>query len=144
MILYDRSIKRKIGTKGPIEVMDASQPEDGYMDKLIKLIPAEIIAFYLTLNALTVSSPAMLKWAMVIITVVGGMIYLVVYNNVRWFQLILTTIPILLWIYIIGGPFEDLCCYKQYYGEIGATIYTFFVPLIYKLIDKIKENRISS
>ena len=153
MILFDREIKVK--REGPNKpafpedlglmeydpmdsdlARDSSEPGDGYWSKLVKMIPAEIIAFFMALNAISASFPEPVKtiaiWLSFAIVVVGGVVYLYKYNNVRKAgQLIAMTIPLIIWIYVIGGPFTMFAWYHQGYGEFIGAIYTFFIPMVY-------------
>ena len=140
MILYDRSInvKREKNLSSEEKLfLEESQPEDGYIGKLVKLIPAEVVAFFMALNAISASFTGLVlvivQWLSLTITIIGGILYLYKYNNVRKTgQLILSVIPVFIWIYVIGGPFENFCWYNQAYGEYIGAIYTFFIPFAYK------------
>ena len=149
MILFDREIKIKressiraasseyTGHEDAFIIRDPSEDGDGYWSKLVKMIPTEIIAFFMALNAISASFPEPVRtfalWLSFAVVVVGGVLYLYKYNNVRRTgQLIVMTIPLIIWIYVIGGPFEMFAWYYQGYGELLGAIYTFFIPMVYK------------
>ena len=116
----------------------AKKPDE-YLARLLKYIPSEIIALYLTLDPLvrpsSISSiqtdSIVIHWLVFIICVISTPIFLKRIQKVdRVSQLIISTIAFTVWIFAIGGPFVYLSWYKPLYGGILLPIYTTLVPLL--------------
>jgi hypothetical protein len=112
--------------------------QDGYLERLLKLIPAETIAVYLFLDGVVRSglagSPALNTWLWGVFGVIG------VGNFLYWkrtgvrdaLQYVVLTVAYAVWIFTIGGPFSALSFYKPFMGSVILGLFTFFVPSIYK------------
>ncbi len=111
----------------------AAKPDD-YKTRLLKYIPAEVVALYLTLDAILRSTdqlPLNTYWAVFIVGIVGTYLYLhrveKVYKNK---QLLISVVAYCIWVFALGGPFVYLEWYHPIYGGMLLPIYTFFVPII--------------
>jgi len=137
-MLFDRNISTKrnvILTKGVVPSITGNGDDNSYYNRLIKMIPAEVIAFYLALDGIVVNmnNSETLLWVVFGIAVAGTWLYIYKANNVTKFvQQILIVFSFALWVYVIGGPFKNLSWYDENYGKLLVTVYTFFIPLIYK------------
>jgi len=79
---------------------------DNYYSRLIKLIPAEVIAFYLALDAIVSVMPRkeLLLWVAFAIALIGGWFYLGRLANVsRFTQRLITLFAFAVWVYVFGG-----------------------------------------
>jgi len=107
---------------------------DTYRDKLLKYIPAEVVALYLTLDLIwrsTSEAEAWLRWLILIFGLVATPLYLWRIQRVRkWIQLLVSTVAFLVWTFALGGPFVSLSWYKAIYGALLLPMFTFLVPLI--------------
>lgn len=111
---------------------------DAYVDKLLKLIPAEIVAIWVTLRATfeaaAQTAPTWLQWAAFLILAVLTPIYLVKTAGVsKMTQVWISTGAFLVWAFSLGGvPFATLP--KEYvlpiFGAILLPLYTFAAPLL--------------
>lgn len=111
-------------------------PSDSYISKLVKYIPSEVIALYLTLDSIIRSSDQAepiyhyLYWGIFIFGLVVTPFYLSRIEKVKnWCQLLISTLAFTVWIIAIGGPFVNLDWYKPIYGAILLPIVTFLMPL---------------
>jgi hypothetical protein len=139
MILIDRNIKKEEPGSGPsgqnLKPPSLSATYDNYYSRLVKLIPSEIIAFYLALDGIAsaMEQKEILLWIIFGITIIGAWIYLARMANVRQLtQRLLTVIAFTIWVYVFGGPFALLSWYDAEYGKLLLVVYTFFVPMLFK------------
>jgi len=124
----------QVGNK-KIRTPESAAAYDNYYSRLIKLIPAELIALYLALDGIVSAMPQkqILLWVVFGIALVGGWFYLArVANVTRVAQRIITLMAFVIWVFVLGGPFAMLPWYDVNYGKLLVTLYTFFVPLFYK------------
>jgi hypothetical protein len=139
MILIDRNIRKELPGTGP-SGKNLNPPAklaayDNYYSRLVKLVPSEIIAFYLALDGIVSSMPQkeVLLWVVFGISVEGAWIYLSRLANVSDIpQRIITVLGFAIWVFVFGGPFAQLSWYDANYGKLLLVLYTFFVPLIYR------------
>lgn len=107
---------------------------DRYRERLLKYIPTEVVALYLTLDALIRSSdtlPASALWWLFGFGLVGTYLYLWRVEKVRkQKQLLISSLAYCVWVFAIGGPFTSLVWYDPLYGALLLPIYTFLVPII--------------
>jgi hypothetical protein len=109
---------------------------DDYQSRLLKYIPAEVIAVYLTLdNALRSAKDqiALQSWLWIIfgILLVGTPLYLWRVSKVtKKVQLLISTIAFAVWVFALGGAFALQSWYHPVYGALLLPLYTFFVPVI--------------
>jgi len=108
--------------------------DEEYKKKLLKLIPSEIIAAYLVLEGIIPSSSA--KWGTLIVSVILLILVpLYLWRNQdvkRAAQIIVTTISFAVWVYTIGGPFQEWGLYKPFIGSIILVLWTLIIPLVIK------------
>ena len=116
--------------------------EDVYHERLLKLIPGEVVALYLFLQGVLLSAlsgpgqEGQLKvwlWAVFAIILVGNIFYLKKFNKVTDFvQILILSLAFIIWIFTIGGPFRLMDFYQEFMGAVALGIFTFFVPIFYK------------
>lgn len=127
---------------------------DEYFDRLLKYIPAEIVALYLTLssillaaagnpaklpgaapadNQLSAATVAGLYWAIFVILLAGTYLYQRYQLKVKkiW-QLIISVGAFAVWVFALGGPFALLSWYHPVFGALLLPLYTagvaFYTP----------------
>lgn len=139
MILIDRNIRKETPGSGPsgqdLKSLPKSSAYDNYYARLVKLIPSEIIAFYLALDGIAsaMKDKDTMLWIAFGNAVIGAWFYLGQLANVtRLTQRFLTVFALVLWVYVFGGPFVQFSWYDPAYGKFLLVIYTFFVPMLYK------------
>jgi hypothetical protein len=115
------------GGAAPLEVK-----ADQYTDRLIKYIPADVIALYITLKGVVESNPTVPHfWGWIIfgICLVAVPLWLGCQLHVtKYMQLAISTIAFVIWVLAMhGSPFERV---PAYVGAIVLPIYTLFVAMI--------------
>jgi hypothetical protein len=110
-----------------------------YKDRLVKLIPSEIITAYVTLKGLIngageQGNKQLLLWIVFGILVVMNPLYLYYVTNVKKAgQIVFSSIAFVLWVLVIGGTFNTIFGFSaEYIGSILLVIYTLFIPFVYK------------
>jgi hypothetical protein len=104
---------------------------DRYTDRLLKYIPVEVVAVYLAVqNVLLttddVSDVAGLFWVVFLILLVLTPLYLWRIQTVdKWQQLTISTVSFAVWVFSLGGPFVYLAWYKPVYAAVLLPIYLF-------------------
>src|SRR5215203_3218966 len=113
-----------------------SQRVDDYTNRLLKYIPAESVALYLTLQGIVLSSvegQALNTWLWVafVIGIIGTPLYLWRIQQVsKRIQLAVSTAAFGVWVFALGGAFAALSWYEPFLGSVMLVVFTFFVPLI--------------
>ena len=120
-----------------------AQPEgDGYATKLIKLIPAEVVTVFVTLDGIIRTAgkqvPAALYWAIFVFLTIATYFYMRRVTKVdglpaRKTEAVLASISFVVWVFAIGGPFtfDEVKWYLPVYGAILLPLYTFAVPMVF-------------
>jgi hypothetical protein len=110
-----------------------------YKDRLVKLIPSEIITAYVTLRGLIngageQGNKQLLLWIVFGILVIMNPLYLYYVTNVKKAgQIVFSSIAFILWVMVIGGTFTTILGFSaEYIGSIMLVIYTLFIPFVYK------------
>jgi hypothetical protein len=107
---------------------------DKYTERLLKYIPTEVIALYVTLNTFLRSehdSSIILNWGIFVFGIIATYLYLLRIEKVeKQSQLFISVGAFCVWVFALGGPFEFLSWYKPLYASLMLPIYTFSVGLI--------------
>lgn len=120
------------------------KPDQDYKSRLLKLIPTEIIAFYLPCTIIIQSDMVPANHyliASVIIAIIG----LIFTWGVLWYsyevrkakQIIYVCLAFVVWVYTLGGPFKELNLYYEYIAMLLLPTFTFVSPWIYKQTEPI-------
>jgi len=129
--------RRIIATQ--LQSRGAGQEVDTYSDKLLKNIPAEIIAAWVTASNLINSASDTPKntvlWIAFLIGVVLTVFWTKKQTDVKglptaWTQISIATGSFVVWVFALGGPFASLSFYRPLYGALLLILYTLVVPLI--------------
>ena len=111
----------------------AAERPDDYKQKLYKYIPAEVVALYLTLDALLRAAGEMggwLPWLVCGFCFLATPLYLCRVAGVkRASQLAVSTVAFAVWAFTLGGPFTALSWYRPIYGGLLLPAYTFLIPI---------------
>lgn len=112
---------------------------DDYKDRLVKLIPSEIVTAYITIlglisGAAGEGNKTTLLWVVFLVLVVLTPFYLYFISKVtKIAQIIFTTVAFVIWVVVAGSPFPTLLGYSaSFIGSIILIIYTLFIPFIYQ------------
>lgn len=145
--MFDRRIRKKrteeikMGDGSPLlgEGGRGLSEGDDYLSRLIKFIPAEIIAAYLTLENTILGAKEVIPnheyifWVVFVILIIFVPIYVAKFSKVdnRW-HLFISTCCFVVWSFSIGGPFSMYEWYNEIYGAILLPLFTlgtaFFIP----------------
>ena len=122
----------------PSSLLPAAPPiPDSYMDRLLKYIPAESVALYLTLQGIILSGAAEAPhlntwlWFVLVIGLIGTVLYQWrVLKIGKAVQLAVSTAAFGVWVFALGGAFATMSWYEPFIGSLTLVIFTFFAPLI--------------
>jgi hypothetical protein len=125
---------------GAVKVPSPQIPkEDDYTQKLLKYIPAEIVAAFIAIDGVikSVTNPSIVaQW------VILGVLFLatVAYTwrasekpglPLAIDQICISSIAFFIWVFTLGGPFASLSWYMSYYGTIALILYTTLIPFFF-------------
>jgi hypothetical protein len=116
------------GTKDP--VLGVNQEPEGALGRLVKYIPAEIVALYLAVSGPIPKADVTTLWWVFGLCAIITPFYLLFATKDKikgflWVQVILGTIAFPVWVFAIGGPFLSLPWYKGYIASVVLTFVTF-------------------
>jgi hypothetical protein len=117
---------------------------DTYRDKLLKLIPAEIVAAFLALKgvldaAQNVEGIALIQWIVFVgLLIFTPLIFRYIYRVKDVKQHVLTTLAFVVWVFTVGGPFDqfftgpdgEILPIKGIIASILLVFYTLAVPML--------------
>lgn len=120
-----------------------SDPFNSYLDRLIKMVPAEVVSLYLVGSGFIPKSEGNLGgmvlavWAIVCL---AGLVALRTYGTVdrpsgqspQFGAIAISSIAFIVWVYTLGGPFETFGLYVPYAGSLLVLAMTFFAPIFYR------------
>lgn len=102
-----------------------------FLENLVKLIPAEIIALYAVISGFV---PADLTGQLFITIPLFAMTPFYMYFAMgvhKISQVVLSTFAFLVWMFAIGGPFVYFGWYESWMGAALLAFYTLFPPMFY-------------
>ena len=126
------------------DVADPVKPEatnaSNFNERLVKLIPSEIVTAYVTIQGLisgyheSGGDKEKLMWIVLAFLFVLTPIYLFYVSNVKKpGQIVFTSIAFLVWVMAVGSPFKDILGFSSVFiGSILLVFYTLLTPLFYK------------
>lgn len=108
----------------------SSQQTDGYVDRLLKYIPAEIVALYLGVINVIPAPQSDHKTALWVVSTISALcVPLYTYlatqkpnHEALWSQILISSAAFPLWVFAIGGPFEQCKWYVNYRWVAAITI----------------------
>jgi hypothetical protein len=111
---------------------------DGYLDRVIKYVPADIVAAWLFLDGLLKSGDDPregLLWivfaALIPITAVWTYRRTAEPNlPPAWTQTAIATVSFVIWVFAIGGPFATTGWYDSIYGAVVIVLYTLAIGAV--------------
>ena len=114
-------------------------PPDTYFDKVVKYIPADIVAAWLAATGAiheAKSAPAVgLPWAVFGFLLILTPLWTLKQTNVpgkprAYTQAAIATGAFAVWVLAVGGPFARLGIYRPIYGTLVLVAYTLLVALV--------------
>lgn len=125
---------RKIITAADVDTGNAVH-QDKYPGKLLKYIPADVIAVYLTLDhilKLSTDKPNVILIAGYVvfgILLIATPFYLLKTGVTARSQLIVATLSFAIWAFSLSGPFSSVP-HHEIIAALLLPLFTFFVPLL--------------
>jgi hypothetical protein len=108
-------------------------PADGYNDRVLKYIPAEVVTLYLSVDGMVRAkqdSPV-LSWGLFAFGLLATVLYLRLSAGVtKPLQLAVSAVAFCVWAVTIGSPSTYIHGYDAVYGAIALPIFTFLAGLI--------------
>lgn len=131
---------REIRSQRDIELRDTGNQPNMFNERLLKLIPAEIVTLYVTICGLIngvdpgPGDKPKLLWIIIATMVILTPIYLAKITHVaKKEQILFTTIGFVIWVFATGSPMPTLLGYPaEFIASIVLMLYTLFIPLFYK------------
>ena len=122
--------------------LPAVPSENNFKDRLVKLIPSEIVTAFVTIQGListagtgnSVKNTHTLMWIIIGVLFALTPLYLWQVGNVKKLgQLVFTSIAFLIWVLAIGSPLGTILGYAStFIGSIVLVLYTLMIPFFYK------------
>lgn len=122
--------------------LPAAPTENNFKDRLVKLIPSEIVTAYVTIQGLisstgtsnSVQNTNTLMWIIIAVLLALTPLYLWQVGNVKKLgQLVFTSIAFLIWVLAIGSPLGTILGFAPtFIGSIVLVLYTLMIPFFYK------------
>ena len=137
-VITPREIGRnKVNGHTPGSVVETTQPlkADLYTDRLLKYIPAEVVACYIFVQGVItqLTDPfelGVFQWSIFAVFLILTYLYLWRILKVRKFQqLAISVTAFAVWVFALGGPFSLVTWYKPVYGEVLLPVFTLVVAL---------------
>lgn len=131
-------LRQQMGAVAAVPAPAPTITDDKYKDKLLKLIPADVIAIYLTLHGLVPVLPdaapkKVLYWIIfVLILLITIPWQRKVAKIGKWPQVWLGFGAFIVWAITVGDPFthDNFAWYYPAYGAMILALYTFLIPLV--------------
>lgn len=111
----------------------------GYMERLVKLIPGEVVGLYLIGNGII---PPASKIATVVWSVICMLLVVLVRSQwtadrankvpIQWFAVFVSSISFIIWVYNMPGPFNVYNLVFPSVGSLAVLVWTFVIPYFYK------------
>jgi len=123
-------------------------PENKYADRLVKLIPAEIISAYVAIASAIPASGAdslTITWIVFAILFVLVPLYLRLLLHVEsWLQIIASMVSFIVWTISVGGLGSHYDFWEGYYNSILIVLWAVILPLFrYDERGKLRELKSS-
>jgi hypothetical protein len=112
---------------------------DTFFDKVIKYIPADIVAAWIAATGVIASGQADpgagLQWIVFVFLLVVTPLWILRQTRMpgrplAWTQALVATGAFAVWIFALGGPFAEYAFYKPWHGSLALIGYTLVVGLI--------------
>lgn len=127
---------RRIQTRA--KVLAGASPDD-YASRIVKYIPADVVALYIGLVGLVPAdyeNRQTTLWAVFAVGVIVTPIYLLrvtkdpVTKKPLIPQVFIGTLAFAIWAFALGGPFAELAFYEPFIGSMAVMVATFAFGLI--------------
>jgi hypothetical protein len=109
------------------------QQMQDYFSMLVRIIPAEIVTAFVTVDGVVRSSqrmPASLYWCVFVILLLITPLFSMRVKRYSRLQAVVCTLSFAVWTCAIGGPFRSLSWYDPAIGSVTLAVYTLIVPIL--------------
>lgn len=121
-----------------LKASDVVPGPDGYKERLLKYIPAESVALYLTLDGICRASWADegtklwkgLLFSLLLVLVLTPLYLRRVGRVEKRGQIAMSTLAFVVWVAAVGGWFATLSWWEPAFGSIALVVVTALLPLI--------------
>ena len=128
--------KYRPGSKAGLN--DENGNDNDYKNRLIKMIPGDVLALYLACNTAITQFKGTYThyWSVFGIVLVLMVFYLKKILKIEdWVQIVLMCISFVLWCMTLDHPFDK--CFKNHdqqmlFSSLAVAIFTFAIPIFYK------------
>lgn len=112
---------------------------DGYFDRLLKYIPADVVGAWVAASGIVASADGIPKDRILWISFGVGLAFTAIWTwkqttfpslRPAVTQISVASIAFVVWVFALGGPFANLPWYKPVYGSLVLIAYTLLVALI--------------
>ncbi len=106
--------------------------ENDYRTKLLKLIPAEIVAAYLSIDNIIPEGGNrawLLTGASLVLLMVLPFYLRVILKVVSFGQIAATMVTFIIWVYSLGGPFNEWDYFNKPLAAVILILWTAILPL---------------
>jgi hypothetical protein len=123
--------KQKIG--GVVQTAGPTEPGDMYMERLVKLVPTEVIGVFLAGKGYAeswIGTWAAICMVLVLISRIWG-----TYQKgkpIQWVGVAVSFVSFAIWIYAIGAHLLNFVLPDNGIAYIAVLVWTFIVPYFYK------------
>lgn len=116
-----------------------SKTTDSYFEKLVRYIPADILAAYVAITGITasVSPPQWLGWAVFGVLLALTPLYVCYVKTVpkgfvssKTFHWVTACLAFSAWVFAMGGPFATFTWYQPYLGSVVLILTTLIIPVL--------------
>jgi len=112
---------------------------DGYFDRVLKYIPGEVVAGWVTITGIIASvssgDNAVLLWVLFGVFMLLTAAYTWKLTNVAGQppavkQIVIATIAFIIWAFALGGPFATIEGYSALWGSAALIVYTMAMGIV--------------
>ena len=116
-----------------------SKTTDSYFEKLVKYIPADILAAYVAITGITASNdpPLWLTWGVFGVLLALTPLYVCYVKTApkgfvssKTFHWVTACLAFSAWVFALGGPFATFVWYKPYLGSVVLILTTLIIPVL--------------
>ena len=122
---------------------DTGITQDPYLTKVVKYIPAEIVAAYVAASRALEAARDQVAYGTLVWVVAGALVVLTPIWTLyatreagrppAVFQATAATAAFACWVFALGGPFELMTWYRPVYGTLVLVFATLVIPLVEKI-----------
>ena len=130
---------RRSGVRPTAVSRESGEEFKGYLERLVKMIPAEVVGLYLIGSGIIPEGQrvGLLVWSIVCLI---GVVVVRAYGTAdpeknqtpQWSSVLISSGAFVIWLYSLGGPFEPFGWHVPFIGSLLVLVWTFFVPIVYK------------